>query len=116
MQALFRGRKIKFVTIRNPIVERERRTGSEACDVTRYGVRHCPPADIHMTIDRCLGFRERGCPTSGVAQGSLIESGVLLTRRPQEKTSVRILAEVKTSILIQGPCGAAFIRGNDVRP
>jgi hypothetical protein len=28
------------------------------------------------------------CPTSGVAQGSLIESGVLLTRRPQEKTSV----------------------------
>jgi hypothetical protein len=29
-----------------------------------------------------------GCPTSGVAQGFLIESGALLTRHPQEKTSV----------------------------
>jgi hypothetical protein len=29
-----------------------------------------------------------GCPTSGLAQGSLIESRALLTRRPQEKISV----------------------------
>jgi hypothetical protein len=55
-----------------------------------------------------------GCPTSGVAQGSLIESGILLTRRSQEKTSIRILADIKTLILIQSSCGAAFLRGNDV--
>jgi hypothetical protein len=48
--------------------------------------------------------------------GSLIESGVLLTRRPQGKTSVRILGEIKTLILIRVPCGAAFIRGNDDEP
>jgi hypothetical protein len=58
--------------------------------------------------------QDRGCPTSGGAQGSLIESGVLLTRRPQEKTSVRIVAEIETLILIQAPCGVAFIRENDV--
>jgi hypothetical protein len=57
-----------------------------------------------------------GCPTSGVAQGSLTESGALLTRRPQEKTSVRTLDAGRTLILIQAPCGAAFIRGNHVEP
>jgi hypothetical protein len=63
-----------------------------------------------------IGNEDIRCPTSGVAQGSLIESGVLLTRRPQEKTSVRILAEIKTFILFQASCGAACIRRNDVSP
>jgi hypothetical protein len=55
-----------------------------------------------------------GCPTSAGAQGSLMKGRVLLTRHPLKKTSVRILAEIKTLVLIQAPCGAAFIRGNDV--
>jgi hypothetical protein len=43
--------------ILNLVVDRQRRTGSQACDVMKHGVRHCPPAGVHVTIDGCLRFR-----------------------------------------------------------